>query len=65
MKPYHTLQPWRKLHPHPGVNQAPLYINPLRWKDDRDMTLREKYRLFDFMTDIEYKRWKQRLLENR
>lgn len=65
MKPYHTLQPWRNLNPHQEVNQAPLLIPPWKWKDDREMTLQEKYRLYDFMTEIEYKQWKMRLLENK
>jgi hypothetical protein len=65
MKPYHTLQPWRNHHPHPGFNQAPLYINPRKWKDDRDMSLQEKYRLYDCMTEIEYQHWKTRMLRNK
>jgi hypothetical protein len=65
MKTYHTLQPWRHLHPHQGVNQAPLLIDPRKWKDDREMSLQEKYRLYDFMTHIEYKQWKLRRSENK
>jgi hypothetical protein len=64
MKPYFTLQPWRKLHPHPGVNQAPMKIQRYRWADDRDLNVRDRERLYEFVGETEFQRWKERIAEN-
>ena len=64
MKTYHTLQPWRRLHPHSNVNQAPMTIKRIHSVDDRDLTFRDRCRLYDFVGETEFKRWNERRDEN-
>jgi hypothetical protein len=64
MKTYHTIQPWRNLRPHPVVDQAPLFIKRCLWADDRELSARDRERLYEFVGETEFKRWRERLDNN-